>query len=378
MSDISMPPEAVAMPDPGDKLIGRVAGGTERASFFWSGRESVRALERTLAIVGRSLDSFESVLDFGCGCGRMLLWLEDLGRKRALHGTDVDAEAVEWCRRHIPYAEVTVNEPDPPLPYPDAAFDLIYNHSVFTHLDETRQDLWLSELKRVVRPGGMIVLSTHGEAAIPENEWAIRDRLERDGIAFLDNTVPSKLGHPDWYQATWHAPWYVFEHWSRWFEVRAYIPGGALRLQDHILLERRWDHESPRMPLAARPRDVPEGRPAQRVKQALAEVRANRNGSGGATTGPRSLRGLMRGALLRALRPYSFHEDNFDRAVAASIEDLTQSVDECARALRHLRDRNENPAPASGNAAPAGENGAPAGENGAPASGNGAPAGGGA
>jgi hypothetical protein len=44
------------MPDPGEELISRVAGGTDRAWFFWSGRESVRELERTLAIAGRSLD----------------------------------------------------------------------------------------------------------------------------------------------------------------------------------------------------------------------------------------------------------------------------------------------------------------------------------
>ena len=182
------------MPFPGPKLIARVAGGTDRASFFWSGRESVRELERMLRIVGRSLDSFEAVLDFGCGCGRMLLWLEDLGRKRALHGTDVDAEAVEWCRQQIPYAQVSVNDAEPPLPYPDGAFDLVFNHSVFTHIDARRQDLWLSELQRVVRSGGLLVLSVHGEVALRENAWALRDNLERDGIAYLDKTFPAKLG----------------------------------------------------------------------------------------------------------------------------------------------------------------------------------------
>jgi hypothetical protein len=55
------------MPDPREELISRVAGGTDRTSFSWSGRESVRELERTLAIIDRSLDSFESILDFGCG-----------------------------------------------------------------------------------------------------------------------------------------------------------------------------------------------------------------------------------------------------------------------------------------------------------------------
>jgi SAM-dependent methyltransferase len=329
-----MPPEALSMPVPSEKLIERVAGVTDRAAFFWLGRESVRELERTLGIVGRTLDSFESILDFGCGCGRMLLWLEGLGRKRELHGTDVDAEAVEWCRLHIPYARVSVNGSDPPLAYPDGAFDLVFNHSVFTHLDERRQDVWLSELQRVVRTGGFVVLSTHGEVALADDAWALRDRLERDGIAYLDESFPRELGLPHWYQNTWHAPWYVFEHWGRWFEIRGYVPGGALGFQDHVLLERRPDVRPARSPLAARPRLASEDAPTDRVRQALADARGYRNASDRAATRSGSLRSLARRAVLRAMRPYTVHQDRFDEAVAKSIDELTRAVNALRNAHR--------------------------------------------
>ena len=332
------------MPVPSDKLIARVAGGTDHASFFWSGRESVRELERTLGIVGRSLDSFTSVLDFGCGCGRMLLWLSALGATRALHGTDVDAEAVAWCREHIPYAQVSVNAPDPPLPYPDGAFDLVFNHSVFTHIDERRQDAWLSELQRVVRGGGLVVLSVHGEIAIEEGAWALRDQLERDGIAYLDKSFPAKIGLPDWYQNTWHAPWYVFEHWGRWFDIRAYVPGAALGLQDHVLLERRPEGHPRRTPLAARPRTVAEGRPATRVANALDQTHAYRHGSAGGASRLAPLRRLVRHVVLRVMRPYTVHQDSFDEAVSASIGDLTRTVDGVVRDLRRLQDIREGSA----------------------------------
>jgi hypothetical protein len=118
--------------------------------------------------------------------------------------------------------------------------------------------------------------ATHGEVALPEGAWAIRDRLERDGIAFMDRGVPPDFPLPDWYQNTWHAPWYVFEHWGRWFEIRGYVPGGALGLQDHVLLERRPDVARPRAPLAARPRLPAEGAPESRVAAALAAARAYR------------------------------------------------------------------------------------------------------
>ncbi len=328
------------MPDPGEVLIARVAGGPDRASFFWSGRESVRELERTLAIAGRSLDSFESILDFGCGCGRMLLWMEELGRARALHGTDIDAEAIEWCRAHLPYARVMVNDADPPLPYPDGAFDLVFNHSVFTHIDEHRQDSWLAELQRVTRPGALLVLSTHGETALPEDVWAIRDQVERDGIAFVDHTSPPGNGLPDWYQTTWHAPWYVFEHWARWFQIRAFVPGGDLDFQDQWLLERRPDGPAPRLPLAARGALHRGGAPANRVAAAHEQARMYRERDAAASSPSGAIRRLARGLVLRLIRPYTAHQDKVDDAVATSIAELTRAADDHDARLAELERRS--------------------------------------
>jgi SAM-dependent methyltransferase len=241
-----MPGEAVTMPDPGGDLVSRAVGGADRTWFYWTGRESVRELERTLGVAGRTLGSFESILDFGCGCGRMLLWMEEAGRRRALHGTDIDGEAIAWCREHVLYADVAVNDADPPLPYLDGAFDLAFAHSVFTHVDEQRQDAWLSELQRVTSPGGFVVLSTHGAVDLGDDVWRIRERLDDEGIVFIDDVFGPEYPLPDWYQRTYHAPWYVFEHWDSWFEIRAYLPGGALGVQDQVLLERRAGDAAPR------------------------------------------------------------------------------------------------------------------------------------
>lgn len=48
-----MPPEAAGMPNPGDNLISRVVGAPDHTWFYWTGRESVRELERTLASARR-------------------------------------------------------------------------------------------------------------------------------------------------------------------------------------------------------------------------------------------------------------------------------------------------------------------------------------
>ncbi len=324
------PSDTTGPPLPPTELIVRVAGVPNPDWFLRSGRLSVEDLEQTLAAAGRPLDSFESLLDFGCGCGRMLRWMEEVGRTRALFGTDIDPEAVAWCRQHLPFARCSVNAADPPLPYPDAAFDLVFNHSVFTHIDAARQDLWLSELHRVTRPGGFVVLSTHGLAALPPERTDLRAALERDGIVFLDGTAPAELGLPDWYQTTFHAPWYVFEHWGRWFEVRACVPRASLGVQDQVLLERRPDDDPPRRPLAARP-SADAVAPAS---DATAPLLAAREGRAGALAAPSrfgAAGALARRAVLRLLRPYTAHEDRFDDAVTDAIREHERRLEALER-----------------------------------------------
>lgn len=111
--------------------------------------------ERSRSLIVRSIRLSQFWTSDAAAAGRMLLWLEEIGRTRSLHGTDIDKEAIAWCRAHLPYVRVSVNGPDPPLPYPDRNFDLVFNHSGFTHIDERRQDLWLTELLRVTRTGGL-------------------------------------------------------------------------------------------------------------------------------------------------------------------------------------------------------------------------------
>ena len=69
---------------------------------------------------------------------------------------------IAWCQANISYAQFTVGPHDPPLPYPDHHFDLVINHSVFTHLDERYQDLWLTELQRITSPGAILLLTGEG------------------------------------------------------------------------------------------------------------------------------------------------------------------------------------------------------------------------
>jgi SAM-dependent methyltransferase len=239
-------------PVPSEELMHRVAGDADRARFLEIGKRSADQIEQALAAVGRSLGETKSILDWGCGCGRIIRWFDNRTGTANLYGVDIDEQAITWCQRNLPFASFSVCQPEPPLEFPDDHFDLVFNHSVLTHLDERFQDLWLAELQRVTRPGGIVVLSVHGDYAFSLTEEAGRSsgadvsswrrRLERDGILFVANTY---IGgpFPDFYQSTFHAAWYVLSHWAKFFNVRAYLPRADLDLQDIVVLERVADAE---------------------------------------------------------------------------------------------------------------------------------------
>ena len=255
--------DTAALPWPGDELAFRVAGGTDREHFYRSGRQSVEDINCMLALAGRSMGDYERLLDFGCGCGRIMLWLRDLAPGRELHGVDIDERAISWAQENLPFATFKANQPLPPLDYPDASFDLVFNHSVFTHIDEDYQDQWLAELRRVTRPGGHLVLSVHGEKAFAAFEGGmravgvdpedVRATVESHGIAHVrnDNFVGGPF--PDFYHSTFHAPWYVHEHWGQYFSVLGYAASRSLGFQDFVLLERTADPRPRRRSRVAAP-----------------------------------------------------------------------------------------------------------------------------
>src|SRR3569833_4326057 len=125
------------MPPP--DLRYKVAGVREAEHFDTSGRQSATDSARARAGIGRSLAEFPRILEWGCGCGRILRHLPVDLASQDVHGCDIDAEAIAWLQAEIPAFTAAVNGCLPPLPYPDGRFDLIVNHSVMIHLDEAYQ-----------------------------------------------------------------------------------------------------------------------------------------------------------------------------------------------------------------------------------------------
>jgi len=216
----------------------RVSELVELEPFFTVGRDAARNLDRCLAEAGTPLQTFRSILDFGCGCGRVTLWMAQMVSGAELFGTDTDAEAIAWCRDHLP-ARFGVNAPLPPLQYGDAAFDLIYAVSVFTHLDEDRQLEWLRELRRVLRPGGTLLFTVHGEQvwkqAVRRSEHL--DALDKHGFLFARSGKMAGIC-PDWYHTSYHTREYVMTRIGALFDTTTYITGG-MGIQDAVVVRKQ-------------------------------------------------------------------------------------------------------------------------------------------
>jgi SAM-dependent methyltransferase len=130
--------------------------------YMKTGADDAQAIRETVRRSGPGVRRLGRLLEFGCGCARVLRHWSYL-RDTEVHGSDFNPHMIDWCRRSLPFAQLTLNGVAPPLAYEDESFDLVYAVSVFTHQPEPLQAAWLSELARVVRQGGRLVLSLNGE-----------------------------------------------------------------------------------------------------------------------------------------------------------------------------------------------------------------------
>jgi SAM-dependent methyltransferase len=215
-------------PLPPRRLMVRVAGTADADWFLRSGRAAFDAIAAHVpaAEVG-------AVLDFGCGCGRVLRYWQ--GHPGTVAGSDRDDGAVDWCRRHLPFAQVARNDLAPPLEFADESFDLVYALSVFTHLTEDLQAAWRDELRRVLRPGGRLIVTTHGRSYLPRLEEGERARFERGELVVRWTEVPgSNLC------SAYHPEAYVRDTLARGFELVTIEPEGARGnpTQDVVVLRR--------------------------------------------------------------------------------------------------------------------------------------------
>ena len=152
--DYAVPPAALAF-----DAYGHLSWAEYRRSGEAHARFLVDLMQRGLASPPRR------VLEWGCGPARILRALKQQAWlcTSTLTGVDVNRDTVAWCRDHVDGIEFDVCQAHPPLPFAEASFDVVYHYSVWTHLSEASVRAWSRELARVLRPGGMMIGTTHGD-----------------------------------------------------------------------------------------------------------------------------------------------------------------------------------------------------------------------
>jgi SAM-dependent methyltransferase len=195
---------------PPRRLRGRVGDG----DFEAIGEALVELLRRH-----GGLEPNATVLDAGCGCGRVARVLSRaLGDEGRFVGFDIDADAIAWCTeayaddgrfsfahadlRNAAYGsggggDATAYR----FPLEAGSADVVLMASLITHLLEDAADHYLAEAARVLRPGGRLVATVFALDGRPDPAAAAFAFGQRIGVAAVDDPrVPEAAVA---YDATW-------------------------------------------------------------------------------------------------------------------------------------------------------------------------------
>jgi len=127
-----------------------------------------------------TLEERHRVLDVGCGFGGLLLVLQNYFDE--VFGIDINKEYVKWAKKRAVRSKVICGNAIK-LPWPDRYFDLVICTDVFEHISYEEQEFALSELMRVLKPGG------HGFLTVP-NKLQIFDE---HNYAFFATWLPELI-----------------------------------------------------------------------------------------------------------------------------------------------------------------------------------------
>ena len=150
-----------ALPKPSPELVAITQGGADLQSYVDSIVAGLHTLESLMKASAIEPEAMHSILDIGCGTGRLLMGWHCDDPKRELVGVDINAELIEWSKANLP-GRWMVGNLLPPLPLDDEHFDLVQVASVFTHLPLRHQRAWIAEIHRVLERGGILIVTLHG------------------------------------------------------------------------------------------------------------------------------------------------------------------------------------------------------------------------
>ena len=224
----------------------REGWGGKEATYLNTGRRDMERMLATIEQADERPTELRRVLDFGCATGRLLRFYPRTAESECW-GVDIKAKNIQWCQEHLspPFLFATTTTL-PHLPFEDGYFDLVYCASVFTHIGDL-PDATLLELRRILRPNGLIYATVHDEHSV---DALFRDFEERDLTQQLRRIDEATgvlheryeffyIGGEPWTQVFYDSS-YLVQKWSRFMEVVSVTPE-AMDYQTALLLRKRPD-----------------------------------------------------------------------------------------------------------------------------------------
>ena len=221
--------------------IRRVVGELGDPQIYMTGGWSLASL--CVELIGPIMPKGGRLLDWGCGPGRLLGPFHSLLPGWECHGCELDATTLAVAERLHPQAKIAPSRVFPELPYPSGSFDAVIGISVMSHMAEPAQHVWLAELRRLLRPGGLAILTTHNllQAFALSDEggtraWVLRE-LKRYGLSdcLRDGNLGPHLPLGSLYRSVFHTEAHLHTAWGRYFQILR-VFRGAMELKQDVWL----------------------------------------------------------------------------------------------------------------------------------------------
>lgn len=158
-------------------------------------------LEDCLDAITSQIDMAGWVLELGCGPGRLTRTLAAEFPKAHLVGVDSSPLMIDLAAQLEPKMRWVLNNGRDLTDLAGNMFDAAYTMTTFQHIPHQAQARYLSELHRVVKPGGKLRLQyvTKGEAGPMSHPTTVRQMLAFAGLAgWRDVKLDLGLIYPEW------------------------------------------------------------------------------------------------------------------------------------------------------------------------------------
>jgi SAM-dependent methyltransferase len=230
------------LPIPSDKHMIRIGAGSAQHYRMVGFDQFMRLQEALQKYANRTYGDTKRVLDWGCGCARVLRYFIRY-KNIEVNGADIDSVNIEWCEHNLPFARFHQVPLSPPTAFADEYFDLIFGISVLTHLREQDQSAWLAELSRISGRGGIVMLSVHGNGGVAfRNELFSTDSFsewqKKGFVAIGVDSVIDSINDKEYYTTSFQTDWYIRNEWSKYFEIVDIIPSYIGHFQDLVIMRK--------------------------------------------------------------------------------------------------------------------------------------------